>query len=106
LRLQALIIVRYLSDLQAKLARLERNSAGPLHSTGTDAPVRPEEGSFSDNDEQQREPDSFSSAGTRESSLGIRQDHEGANLVNPLIESPSKFMSSSTGRKCELVCQD
>ncbi|KAI8934829.1 hypothetical protein NX059_008510 [Plenodomus lindquistii] len=40
-----------------------------------------------------------SPAGTREGSPESRQDPEGANLlVNPLIESPSKFMSSSTGR--------
>ncbi|KAH7361192.1 Zn(II)2Cys6 transcription factor [Pyrenochaeta sp. MPI-SDFR-AT-0127] len=99
-----LVTQGYLSDLQAKVARLEQHSERASSAPEARAPEqlppeRAERGESPEGDDQRQPAVRFSPAGTRESSPRSRQaDPDGANLMNPLLESPSKFMSSSTGR--------
>jgi proline utilization trans-activator len=105
-----LIINRYLSDLQARLAQVEQaseNAAGPSRpqTANNDATLRVEERESLEAGDQQQVPHRSSPRRTRENSPGVRHDVEGGNLVNPLVES-SKFMSSSSGRTCKCMRWD
>ncbi|KAF1951189.1 Zn(II)2Cys6 transcription factor [Byssothecium circinans] len=96
--MKILVTQGYLADLREKVERLERS-----HSIATNPPQlrngdQPDEG-----DTQQPELDGEqheqNQAGTRETSPKAEQGgREDAELTNPLLESPSKFMSSATGR--------
>jgi proline utilization trans-activator len=98
-------IASYLSDLQARLARLERNPGEPSNATESQRFERDsddhEGGRRESPDEQQQPHNRSTPSGTRESSPRSRQNPEDAELTNPMVES-SKFMSSSTGRTCKL----
>lgn len=95
----------YLSDLQARLARLERDSgeastARAGRPTGRESEEGDGRGRES-SDEQQQPLHQSSPGGTGESTPRSRQNQEDAEqLTNPMVES-SKFMSSSNGRPCE-----
>ena len=100
--------LRYLSDLQAKLARLERsadNTSGAAEDrrAENEVPIYPDTRDSSEGGDPPQVENQSTPGGTRESTPNSRQDPEGANLVNPLIESPSKFMASSCGKTCELL---
>ncbi|KAJ4369216.1 hypothetical protein N0V83_006301 [Neocucurbitaria cava] len=101
---KVLVTQGYLADLQAKVARLEQNrgnAEAALDSRPTEKDTETQaEGPGSPDEEEQRHPTTRSSpGGTRESSPESRQaDPDEANLSNPMVEGPSKFMSSSTGR--------
>jgi proline utilization trans-activator len=95
----------YLSDLQAKLARLERNPG----EASTSAEIGQITRRGQDHDDDRRLPGvreeqehRASPTDTRESSPRSRQNAEDADLTNPMVES-SKFMSSSSGRACEYL---
>ncbi|KAF1851671.1 Zn(II)2Cys6 transcription factor [Cucurbitaria berberidis CBS 394.84] len=99
-----LVTQGYLSDLQAKLARLERTpenvpGAPEARPTEKEAPNRAERRGSPDEEEQRQPATRSSPSGTRESSPRSRQaDPDGGNLMNPMLEEPSKFMLSSSGR--------
>ncbi|KAH7075944.1 Zn(II)2Cys6 transcription factor [Paraphoma chrysanthemicola] len=96
---KVLVTQGYLSDLQAKLARLEQTTSEGSH------PTRPqledEEGTGRDLGTRTLPDDGHHSRsspiGTRDSSPTSRQNPEDADLTNPMLDS-SKFMSSSSGR--------
>lgn len=98
-----LILCSYLSDLQAKLARLEQNpgvasyvtEVGQTTRRGQDRDVDRGSPGVREEQEHPASPDD-----TRESSPRSRHNAEDAELTNPMVES-SKFMSSSSGRACE-----
>lgn len=98
---KVLVTQGYLSDLQAKVARLEQHHESSHTAVtrsmndDTDGADRMVDQHYND---LRQHANRSSPGGTREGSQESRQDPEGANLVNPLIESPSKFMSSSSGR--------
>lgn len=118
-----LIDPSYLSDLQQRLARLERS-----HSIAEATPgqhLTPQEHGFAEASQRagsfQHTPLPVAGSGgadvretsrstpreSRESSPKRDQGQaEGPELTNPMIESPSKFMSSSSGRTCTAAVQD
>ncbi|KAJ4988791.1 C6 transcription factor [Stagonosporopsis vannaccii] len=97
---KVLVTQGYLSDLQAKVARLQNAQNTPSHSNpltdDQDARARAER-SHSPDDAPQRTAQS-SGGGTRESTPGTDGPRETANLTNPLIETPSRFMAASNGQ--------
>lgn len=113
-RSRANTLLSYLADLQAKLARLEQSQRGES-SASISRPQQPQpqpqqqqqddaqNAERHEVEEQHVQPTMRSSPeGTRESSPGREQPNpDGTDLTNPLIESPSKFMASSTGRPCK-----
>lgn len=101
------MVLRYLSDLQAKIARLEQNptyesgaSQARMTANNRTAQARDRSSPAADDERPPANPSSFE--GTRDNSPIPRPDPDEANLMNPLIES-SKFMSSSSGRPCKLL---
>jgi len=102
-RCHKLSVNSYLSDLQAKLARLERNpdeAANATEARQTTRHDRGREDEIESRGGQEESEDRASPDDTRESSPRSRHNAEDANLTNPLVES-SKFLSSSSGRSCE-----
>lgn len=104
--MRMLMLLRYLSDLRAKVARLEQNQgnasiASRVQTTVDDATAQEEDidALEPDHDRQQVNPSSI--GGTRDNSPGHRPEPDEPNLINPLIES-FKFWSSS-GRTCKLA---
>jgi proline utilization trans-activator len=100
------MLFRYLSDLQAKVARLEQrsghtSSACQAPTTANDAVAQAEGENLPQRDDIQQLANPPSFEATRDNSPTHGPDPHEANLVNPLIES-SKFMSSSSGRACKL----
>ncbi|KAF2850962.1 Zn(II)2Cys6 transcription factor [Plenodomus tracheiphilus IPT5] len=98
---KVLVTQGYLSDLQAKVARLEQlpESSHTAATRDANEDLAGAEGMTGHQYDEPRQHTTRSSpGGTRECSPESRQDPEGVNLVNPLLESPSKFMSSSSGR--------
>lgn len=104
--MRMLMLLRYLSDLRAKVAWLEQNQgnasiASRVQTTADDATAQEEDidALEPDYDRQQVNPSSI--GGTRDNSPGHRPEPDESNLINPLIES-FKFWSSS-GRTCKLA---
>jgi hypothetical protein len=97
-------LISYLSDLQARLARLERSTGEASTAPEVQRSQRNSEDREFDREEmldEQIQPVNRSSpSGTRENSPRSRQNLEDADLMNPMVES-SKFLSSSTGRTCK-----
>ncbi|CAI9632194.1 unnamed protein product [Alternaria burnsii] len=96
---KVLVTQGYLSDLRAKVARLEQNQgnasiASRVQTTADDTTAQEEDidALEPDHDRQQVNPSSI--GGTRENSPGHRPEPDESNLINPLIES-FKFWSSS-----------
>ncbi|KAF1972246.1 hypothetical protein BU23DRAFT_508700 [Bimuria novae-zelandiae CBS 107.79] len=111
---KVLVTQGYLSDLQQKIARLERaqstNDTAPgLHGDPPDHSVLgDDQGGTSPHDHllemahtsEARETTRSTPGHTRDNTprIGEAGHTEGPELTNPLLESPSKFMSSSSGR--------
>ncbi|XPS72374.1 hypothetical protein M3J09_004539 [Ascochyta lentis] len=98
---KVLVTQGYLSDLQAKVARLQ-NASNASSATNPlleeDQDVRPRvERSHSPGEVPLRTAQS-SGGGTRESTPGTDGPRETANLTNPLTETPSRFMAASNGQ--------
>lgn len=96
----------YLSDLQDKVARLERSQEAYQNTPQRGLPAPPDEDDGTSRSESNREPlaraEQSSAAGTRESSpASANALAETGNLTNPLLSMPSQFLSSSTGRQCK-----
>jgi len=92
------LIHSYLTDLQQKVARLEQSQSVSSNAPALrqDEPNAPEGDERGESQEEEQPQQATPSPGdTRESSPGREP------VTNPLIESPSKFMSSSSGRSCE-----
>lgn len=94
---------RYLSDLQAKVARLQNAQHAPSTSNRLLVDDHDDRGRT----ERSHSPDGpsgrtaqSSGGGTRESSPGTDGPREAGNLTNPLTETPSRFMAASNGRTC------
>ncbi|KAH8730554.1 fungal-specific transcription factor domain-containing protein [Phaeosphaeriaceae sp. PMI808] len=101
---KVLVTQGYLSDLQAKLARLEQNLSNALNTTETQSIIQEnreiqngEHRQRVSPDEEQHLTNGSSPIQTGENSPGRGQHQGDDELINPMIES-SKFMSSSTGR--------
>ena len=98
-----MICVRYLYDLERKIERLERSQLTALHPSHLQTRDQTA-GSIIQPLETDDEQAEQNAATTRENSPtvdeGIRGD---AELTNPLLDSPSKFMASATGRACEFL---
>ncbi|KAG9185312.1 hypothetical protein G6011_07856 [Alternaria panax] len=97
-----LMLPRYLSDLHAKIARLEQNAGNAsviaqAQTTAVDPTAQEGDRDSPELYDRQRLVNSSSIGGTRDNSPGHRPEPDESNLINPLIES-SKFMSSSSGR--------
>ncbi|KAF2685815.1 hypothetical protein K458DRAFT_18001 [Lentithecium fluviatile CBS 122367] len=93
---KVLVTQGYLADLQEKVARLERRQS----IVDSDAHEPPHQNLQSDIRYARPQQITTSSPGdTRASSLrGEPSNTDNTELTNPLLESPSKFMSSSSGR--------
>jgi hypothetical protein len=99
------MILSYLSDLRAKVARLEQNPgnssvASQAQTTADNATGQEEDRDSSELEDGQQLANPSSIGGTRDNSPGHRPEPDESNLINPLIES-SKFMSSSSGQTCK-----
>ncbi|ENI01672.1 hypothetical protein COCC4DRAFT_75012 [Bipolaris maydis ATCC 48331] len=98
---KVLVTQGYLSDLQQKVARLERRlnhretTPGLVRESREHGEHQPPRGG----DHEPRETSRSSPTETRDNSPKTDQGNgESHELTNPLLESPSKFMAASSGR--------
>ncbi|KAF1929423.1 uncharacterized protein M421DRAFT_61128 [Didymella exigua CBS 183.55] len=98
---KVLVTQGYLSDLLAKVARLQHVNNAPSTSNPPledDQNNRDRTGRSHSPDEAPGRTAQSSEGGTRESSPGTDGPREARNLTNPLIETPSRFMAAANGQ--------